>query len=233
MIVYGVEESQKVATARKDTGEFTEVHERALCSAAITAVTPPVFGLEIHRLGDHPRAVAVIVPASVDGQHLIYRGEYFGAPVRNNADTVWMKERQIEAMYRARFDERRLATEAVDVLYREAAAGRDSANRSWLIAIAHPRIPGTLVRLTSEEAREVFAQAEKISLSYSNRKGIHPLLIIVASRHHSAPLPDRVHSSFSTSMSHATANSRRVSRVRPTCGYSKVPGPKLGRRDYA
>lgn len=175
MIVYGVEESQKGATARNDTGEFTEAHERALRSAAITAVTPPVFGLEIHRLGGHPRAVAVIVPASVDGPHLIYRGEYFGAPVRNNADTVWMKERQIEAMYRARFDERRLATEAVDALYREAAAGRDAASRAWLIAVAHPRIPGTLVRLTSDEARAVFAQAEKISLSYSNRNGIHPL----------------------------------------------------------
>ena len=80
MIVYGVEENQKVATVRKDTGEFTEVHERALRSAAITAITPPVFGLEIHRLGSNPRAVAVIVPASVDGPHLIYRGEYFGAP---------------------------------------------------------------------------------------------------------------------------------------------------------
>ena len=175
MIVYGVEESQKVATVRKDAGEFTEVHERALRSAAITAVTPPVFGLEIHRLGGNPRAVAVIVPASVDGPHLIYRGEYFGAPIRNNADTVWMKERQIEAMYRARFDERRRATEAMDVLYAEAAAGRDSANRAWLIAVAHPRIPGTLVRPTREEAQAIFAQAEKIALSYSNRNGMHPL----------------------------------------------------------
>ena len=57
MIVYGVEENQKVANVRKDTGEFTEVHERALRSAAITAITPPVFGLEIHRLGSNPRAV--------------------------------------------------------------------------------------------------------------------------------------------------------------------------------
>jgi predicted HTH transcriptional regulator len=93
MIVYGVEEDQKAATGRTDTGEFTEVHERAFHSAMITAITPPVFGLEVHWLGANPRAVAVIVPASVDGPHLIYRGEYFGAPIRNNADTVWMKER--------------------------------------------------------------------------------------------------------------------------------------------
>ncbi|ORB64850.1 helix-turn-helix domain-containing protein [Mycolicibacterium tusciae] len=175
MIVYGVEENQKAPTGRTDTGEFTEVHERALHSAAITAITPPVFGLEVHRLGVNPRAVAVIVPASVDGPHLIYRGEYFGAPIRNNADTVWMKERQIEAMYRARFDERRRATEAVDTLYAEAAAGRDSANRAWLIAVAHPRIPGTLVRPCHEKAQAIFARAETIALSYSNRNGMHPL----------------------------------------------------------
>jgi hypothetical protein len=78
-------------------------------------------------------------------------------------------------MYRARFDERRRATEAVDTLYAEAAAGRDSANRAWLIAVAHPRIPGTLVRPTREEAQAIFAQAETIALSYSNRNGMHPL----------------------------------------------------------
>ncbi|VBA48752.1 hypothetical protein LAUMK142_01546 [Mycobacterium pseudokansasii] len=175
VIAYGVEEDQKAATGRKDTGILNEVHERALHSAAITAITPPVFGLEIHQLGTNPRAVAVIVPASVDGPHLIYRGEYFGAPVRNNADTVWMKERQIEATYRARFDEQRRSNELIDSLYVEATAGRDTANRAWLIAVAHPRIPGALVRPTREEAQAIFKQAEKITLTYSNRNGIHPL----------------------------------------------------------
>jgi predicted HTH transcriptional regulator len=105
VIVYGVTEAQKVATGRVDVGEFAEAHERALRSAAVTAITPPVFGLTIHRLGESDcRAVVVEVPASVDGPHLIYRDEYFGAPLRNDADTVWMKERQIEAMYRARFE---------------------------------------------------------------------------------------------------------------------------------
>jgi hypothetical protein len=69
-------------------GDFTEGHERAFRGAAITAITPPLFGLENHRLGTNPRAVVVIVPASVDGPHLIYRNEYFGAPIRNNAYTT-------------------------------------------------------------------------------------------------------------------------------------------------
>jgi hypothetical protein len=51
--------------------------------------------------------------------------------VRNNADTVWMKERQIEATYRARFDEQRRSNEAIDLLYAEATAARDTANRAW------------------------------------------------------------------------------------------------------
>ena len=120
------------------------MHERAYRSVAVTAISPPVFGLEVHRLGTECRAVAVVIPASVDGPHLIYKNDFFGAPIRNDADTAWMKERQIEAMYRARFNERRRATEAVDSLFAEAAEGRDTAERAWLIAVAHPRVPGAL-----------------------------------------------------------------------------------------
>src|SRR3546814_6037150 len=112
MFVDGGKENQKVATGRADTGEFSEGHERAYRSVAVTAIVPPVFGIEIHRLGINTRAVAVSVPASVDGPHLIYKNDYFGAPIRNDADTAWMKERQIEAMYRARFNERLRATDA-------------------------------------------------------------------------------------------------------------------------
>ncbi|XMN05515.1 helix-turn-helix domain-containing protein [Streptomyces griseobrunneus] len=134
LIVYGVEESQKAATGRVDAGEFDETYERTLRSAAITAISPPVFGLNVHRLGGGgKRAIAVEVPASIDGPHLIYRNDYFGAPVRNDSDTAWMKERQIEAMYRARFEERRHAREALDALFSEASAGRDFDTRAWLI----------------------------------------------------------------------------------------------------
>lgn len=80
LIVYGVKEEEKAAIERKDTGEFTENHERTYRKVAVTAITPPVFGLQIHRLGTDPRAAAVVVPASVDGPHLIYRNDYFGAP---------------------------------------------------------------------------------------------------------------------------------------------------------
>lgn len=176
LIVFGVREAQKAATGRVDVGEFDETYERSLRSAAITAVSPPLFGLNVHRIGaEGNRAVVVEVPASVDGPHLIYKNEYFGAPVRNDSDTVWMKERQIEAMYRARFDERRHATEVLDTLFIEASAGRDTDKRAWLIAVAHPRIPRLRDRLSREGARAVLAKAARLALVYAGRGGIHPL----------------------------------------------------------
>jgi hypothetical protein len=175
VIVYGVLEEQKAATGRVDVGELDEAYERSLRSAAITVISPPVFGLNVHRLGiEGNRAVVVEIPASVDGPHLIYRGEYFGAPVRNDSDTVWMKERQIEVMYRARFDERRRATEVLDVLFTEASAGRDTEKRAWLIAVAHPRIARLRDRLTRDGARQVLSNAEGLALTYAGRGGIHP-----------------------------------------------------------
>jgi hypothetical protein len=180
VIVYGVTEQGKQATGRADTGELTEGHERSLRSVAVTAITPPVFGLGIHRLGmTGNQCVVIVVPASVDGPHLIYKNDYFAAPARNNADTVWMKERQIEAMYRARFDERRHAAEALDRLSAELVAGRDTAERAWLFAVGRPRVtPTATTRWDRDEARRMFENAAKLSLAYAQRQGIRPLEII-------------------------------------------------------
>jgi hypothetical protein len=134
VIVYGIAEKQKAAVGRRDIGEVGELYQRVMRSAAVTAISPPVLGLGLHCIGEEgQRALVVVVPASIDVPHLIYRGEYFGAPVRNDADTVWMRQRQIEAMYRARLDQRRNAHEALDSLYNEVAAGRLVAERAWMI----------------------------------------------------------------------------------------------------
>jgi len=176
LIVFGVREEQKAATERVEVGEFDEAYERSLRSVAITAISPPVFHLNVHRLGaERTRAVVVEILGGHDGPHLIYRNEYFGAPIRNDSDTVWMKERQIEAMYRARFDERRHATEALDALFTEASAGRDADKRAWVIAVAHPRLPSLRTQLTRDGAREVMSKAEVLALTYAGRGGIHPL----------------------------------------------------------
>lgn len=177
VIVYGIAEKQKAATERLDIGEVDEPYQRTMRSAAVTAISPPVLGLGLHRLGEEGRrALVVVVPASIDVPHLIYRGEYFGAPVRNDADTVWMRERQIEAMYRARLDQRRNAHEALDSLYNEAAAGRPVAERAWMIGVARPRVPPPVhARMTRDEATKILRACESLTLSYADNKGPHPL----------------------------------------------------------
>ncbi|KLN71422.1 MULTISPECIES: ATP-binding protein [Rhodococcus] len=174
VIVYGITETQKAATGRRDVGGLTQELERALRSAAVTAISPPVFGLGIHQIGAiGNQVVAIVVDASVDGPHLIYRGEYFGAPIRNDADTVWMKERQIELMYRARFDERRNSAEALDTLYAEQAAGKVTDQHAWFIAVAQPRIPASITtRATLEQAKAMFETANRHTYT---RSGVAPL----------------------------------------------------------
>jgi hypothetical protein len=138
----------------------------------------PVFNLDLRRLGDEgQRALVVIVPASTEAPHLIYRGEYFGAPVRNNADTEWMKERQLELMYRARLEERRNSTDALDHLYREIAAGQPNAGPACLIAAARPRMPRSGQRIDRDRARRILSDAVPVGLSFVGRDpyGAHPL----------------------------------------------------------
>lgn len=173
IIVYGVNESEKAATGRVHV-ECGENLERSLHGVAVSAISPPVFGLKVVKLGTDPQAVAVIVPNSVDGPHLIYKGEYFGAPLRNDSDTVWMKEREVAAAYRARFDEQRRSDEALDSLYDEILAGRNTDQRAWLIAVARPRVPGIAARPTRDQARSVLLSTESIVFGFS-AQGDHPL----------------------------------------------------------
>lgn len=86
-----------------------------------------------------------------------------------------MKERQIETMYRARLEERRHATDALDALFDDASAGRDTDRRAWLVAVAHPRIPRYGARMTPNDARDVLSKTETLALTYADRRGIHPL----------------------------------------------------------
>ncbi len=176
VLVYGVRETAKRASGRVDVGEFDERYEAALISAAVSAISPPVFGVHAYWVGDPGNQVAVVViPATSDVPHLIYKNDYFGAPLRNDAMTVWMKERQVEAMYRARFDERRHSSEALDNLYAEAAANWATPQRAWLIAVGHPQLPSTAVRPSRDQARQVFEEARRNTLVYSGSGGIHPL----------------------------------------------------------
>ncbi|WIB42698.1 ATP-binding protein [Curtobacterium sp. MCLR17_058] len=179
VIVYGVREAQKAATERVHIVEFDEGYERALRSAAVTAISPPVFALGVHVLvGDGALAVVVEVPASVDGPHLIYRNDYFGAPVRNDADTVWMKEREVANAYRARFDEQRHAREALTNLYAQVSAGRAVVPHAWLYAVASPRVPSVASGTDRDDARDIFEEAFTLAQGWTNGIGVRPLTAV-------------------------------------------------------
>lgn len=159
-------------------GEISENYERTLRQVAVSGIHPPVFNLDMRRLGEEgQRALVVIVPVSTDVPHLIYRGEYFGAPVRNNADTEWMKERQLESMYRARLEERRNSTDALDHLYREIADGQPRSAPAWFIAAARPRIPRSGQRIDRAQARLILSQTAPVALSFAGHVpyGVPPL----------------------------------------------------------
>ncbi|MEV6644268.1 RNA-binding domain-containing protein [Amycolatopsis sp. NPDC051371] len=165
LIVYGVKEEQKKATGRADIGEIPETYERTYHSVAVRSIHPPVFGLGFYRLGEAPeRAVAVVVPPSVDVPHLIYRGEYFGAPIRNNADTVWMREPQLERLYRARLDDRRNADQRLFQDYQHARQQHVTDERVWIIGAARPRVTPTLTaHMTQDDARQIIEDASTLT----------------------------------------------------------------------
>ena len=177
VIVYGVTETAGRADGRVDVGEVSESYERTMRRVASSAIQPPVVGLGIHRLGTEPeRALVVVVPASVESPHLVYRGEYFGAPVRNHADTEWMRERQLEAMYRARFEERRASERALVDLYEQVLASRGTSERAWMIGVARPRLPIPLPRrMTRAEATAIFVEAYRLAPAYSDTNRVHPI----------------------------------------------------------
>lgn len=176
-LVFGITEEEKAATGRLDVGPLTEQYERALRAAATSAVSPPILGLEILSVGQPGnQALVVVVPATTDAPHLVHKDQFYGAPIRNNAQTDWMRERQIESMYRARLDQRRHATEVLDNLYAEAVTNWTStAKRAWMVAVAHPRLPiANPARPTRDEARTLLSSAKSLALVYVGNGAIHP-----------------------------------------------------------
>lgn len=143
MIVFGVDESERAATGRTDAGEFNENYERTLQQICFSAIHTPMFGVQAVQIpsDDNSRAVALVIPASVDGPHLVYRGDLFGAPLRTIADTQWMNERLIEASYRTCFEAARRSREELDELFADMATSMDPNLHAVLVGAARPRAP--------------------------------------------------------------------------------------------
>lgn len=165
MLVFGVREEERAAVERMDAGDFDENYERTILQVCMSAITPPVFGVRVYRMGDEPtRAVAVVVPPSVDGPHLVYKGDQFAAPLRVDADTVWMKEQALERAYRARFDAARRSQEALADLYDDMAQSFDTSQTAVFVGSARPRVPTTLsARREIADAALIIEEAGKLA----------------------------------------------------------------------
>ncbi|WP_410611108.1 helix-turn-helix domain-containing protein [Amycolatopsis sp. lyj-109] len=178
MIVYGVSEQEKKATERFDVGDVDERYERTFSQVAISGIHPPVFNVRFHQLGNSPRALAVVVPPSIDVPHLIYRNDYFGAPIRNNADTVWMREPQLERLYRARLDDRRNAASRLQDEY-DYESQQFEPDLAWIIGVARPRLlPPVTEPMSTYDARQVITEASKLSQKLTKPQSAHPLASI-------------------------------------------------------
>lgn len=165
MLVFGIKEEEKAATARADAGDFNEGYERTIQQVCMTAITPPVFGVRTYQVGEKgARAVALVVPPSTDGPHLIYKGDQFAAPVRVDADTHWMREREIEAAYRARFDAARRAADELRDMYDDVAQSFDASAVAVFVASARPRAVAPIAeRRTAGQVRQIVMKAGNLT----------------------------------------------------------------------
>jgi hypothetical protein len=160
-----------------DAGEWSEGLERSMTQLPASHIHPAVLGVKAFALGsDGQRAVAVVIPASVERPHLTGSATTgFRARVRNGADSMWMSERDLEAAYRDRFAERRNAADALDRLYEDAAAWAAPTERAWGVAVARPRFPTPLRdKPARDEAANVVGAARGIGYRMAQEHR-HPL----------------------------------------------------------
>ncbi|PPF36977.1 helix-turn-helix domain-containing protein [Pseudoclavibacter sp. AY1H1] len=178
MLVFGVRDEEKLAVERTDAGEFSENYERTIQQLCMSAITPPIFGVRAYRIGGEPnRAVALVVPRSTDGPHLIYRNEQFAAPLRVDADTHWMKERDLEKAYRARFDAARQSQVELENHYDDMARSFNTSQSAVLVGAARPRSPDVSPkRRDRADAALVMTNAHNLTDWWlANKFGYHPL----------------------------------------------------------
>lgn len=178
MLVFGVAEEEKLAVGRVDAGDFNENYERTIQQVCMTTISPPLFGVRAYQVGTEPtRAVALVVPASIDGPHLIFKGDQFAAPLRVDADTHWMKERELERAYRLRFDAARRAQEELQNLYDDMAQSFDTSQSAVFVGSARPRVPSLLPeRREMADAAVIMHNASKLADWWlATPSGYHPL----------------------------------------------------------
>ena len=179
MIIYGVAEERSSSAAVEvcDVGTVTDTLLRELRAAAFSGITPPVLGLNPAVIGDPATGetvLALLVPASEDSPHLVFRQDLFGAPLRFGTQTGWMSERMLENAYRRRFAERDRRMAGLDDLFSETARPFLKVPRVWMVAVAQPAVGGHSGRLERNTAHKILSEAA-VQSSRLARRHMSPL----------------------------------------------------------
>lgn len=170
LIIYGVEETRGTGAAKcftADPLDNSEPEQRRLRAIAFERIRPIVAGLEFLPLSsdDGQHTVLVLsIPRSPDAPHVIGQKNQLGVPYRDGAETMWMREWEIERAYRERFrnreDERRL----LDQLIAELADQLDMDDgKAWIVASARPQTPLTAIGtpLSAADVRSGFEAVDR------------------------------------------------------------------------
>lgn len=178
MIVYGIAEADGPSSGAGDirgVEGWGDQEERRLRQVAYANIQPPVHGLTF-RVVDRAdtRIVALQVPGSPDAPHLVWLNDRFIAPIRYGAQTAFMRERDIERAYQARWAGRH----AQDALLAERAdhllGGLDLEARTWMVAVAVPKQPRPthLRRMPRQTATDILLKLMRSSPHLVDRRQV-------------------------------------------------------------
>ena len=177
MLLFGVRDSaSRASEAPGISPDLTlDTYLRDIRRVALNRISPPILNVQLAAFNDGDRhALAVLIPVTEDGPHLIFNGDNFKAPYRNGPDTAWMNERMLEAAYRARFAAKQSAMRSLREIVNQAIDGRPTAERAWMVAVARPTHPTSRTRLDKTDAAAIFEKAYSLSRQWASLH-VHPL----------------------------------------------------------
>ncbi|MDK7180966.1 ATP-binding protein [Corynebacterium riegelii] len=181
VIVYGVEELPDMkdhAGKRINAGEYSSGLEQAYLSVATTHISPPLRGVEFHRV-EHPdhEAFVVVVPASKQVPHMYFsekkNATVLAAPTRNGTHSEWLSEPEIANLYRVRFQQEEVASHELEKVYSEVAARR-TTDGFWGIGVAVPSYPVKNENVTEQDARVARFDAYDDPLRHDYKGSVSP-----------------------------------------------------------
>ncbi len=164
ILVYGVTDKNSTADELLGVAEFDDNFERAIRTAVLNAISPPVYNVRIDHLTneDGLSVVTIEVPCSPGAPHFIHGDQEaaYRAPLRVGRDTRWLSESEIAAAYQRRFTGQVDARAALADLYERTYDPGRPSGRAWLVAVARPAtLPWHQPRRDRDRTRELVLDA--------------------------------------------------------------------------